>query len=97
MKRLLLCTAALIGMAGVAQAQTMGTSMGASSMGSSVGPNYQQQAYGSDTMERGPCGHSVAITDEYGFKYDSMGDRLNGQGCVIAPPVTPPGARAIQR
>ena len=42
------------------------------------------------------CGNRVAITDEYGFRYDSQGDRLNAQGCVIPPPHTRPGARAIQ-
>jgi hypothetical protein len=44
--------------------------------------------------ERGP--HQVAITDEYGFRYDSMGNRLNAAGYVIAPPHTPAGARVIQ-
>jgi hypothetical protein len=32
-----------------------------------------------------PGSHSVAITDEYGFKYDSCGDRLNARGNVISP------------
>ena len=36
--------------------------------------------------------HTVTLTDEYGFKYDGNGDRLNAQGCVIAPPKTPDGA-----
>lgn len=43
-----------------------------------------------------PRHHKVAFTDEYGFRYDNRGDRLNAAGCVIAPPHTPPGARAIQ-
>jgi hypothetical protein len=38
----------------------------------------------------------VALVDEYGFRYDARGDRLNAEGCIIAPPHTPPGARAIQ-
>jgi hypothetical protein len=33
----------------------------------------------------GPGPHSVAITDEYGFKYDGCGNRLNGKGQVISP------------
>ncbi len=40
--------------------------------------------------------HRVAFSDEYGFRYDNRGDRLNAQGCVIAPPHTVPGARVIQ-
>jgi len=40
----------------------------------------------------GGCGHTATIKDEYGNRYDSEGNRLNGQGCVIAPPVTPPGS-----
>lgn len=96
MKRLFLCTAALIGVSAVtavAQAQTMGQGTGVS------GPlTYDQaQAYGSGSMMDRSCGRSVAIKDEYGFRYDSMGDRIDARGCVIAPPVTPPGGRAIQR
>ncbi len=91
MRRLALCTAALIGITSMAHAQSMGQTMGTST-GSGA---YGQAEYGSDS--RGGCGHSVAITDEYGFRYDSMGDRLNARGCVIPPPLTPPGARAIQR
>ena len=40
--------------------------------------------------------HPVAFKDEYGFRYDAQGDRLNAQGYVIAPPVTPPGAAALR-
>jgi hypothetical protein len=40
--------------------------------------------------------HQVAITDEYGFKYDSRGDRLDANGYIIPPPRTLPGARVIQ-
>ncbi|MBS0219306.1 MAG: hypothetical protein JSR91_01060 [Proteobacteria bacterium] len=83
MKRLALLFTALIGMAGVAhaQSQTMHPSM----------PRATHQT----AMARASCGHETAIKDEYGFRYDSMGDRLNTQGCVIAPPHTPPGGRAI--
>jgi len=88
MKRLALLTAAFVSMAGVAYAQSPATSP------STPHSNYPEQAqqYQSD---RG-CGHQVAITDEYGFKYDGMGDQLNARGCVIRPPHTPPGGRAIK-
>jgi hypothetical protein len=84
--RLAFLSLALVGIAGVAHAQSMGSA-------STAYPTRvdQQQAMG-----MGGCGHSSAITDEYGFRYDSQGNRLNGQGCVIAPPVTPPGVPAIQ-
>lgn len=88
MKRLALLAAAFVGITGVAYAQSPATST------STPHASYPEQAqqYQSD---RG-CGHQVAITDEYGFKYDGMGDRLNAQGCVIRPPHTPPGGRAIK-
>lgn len=86
MKCLALFTATLIGMAGVAHAQSVATSTPAP---------YHHTKYRSGSMAQS-CGHQVAITDEYGFKYDSMGDRLNSRGCVIQPPHTPRGARAIQ-
>ena len=41
----------------------------------------------------GGCGHTATMKDEYGFRYDSAGNRLNGSGCVIAPPVSPPGTK----
>jgi hypothetical protein len=40
--------------------------------------------------------HQVAITDEYGFRYDRWGNRLNAAGYVIAPPHTPADALVIQ-
>ena len=53
------------------------------------GRGYNQQAAApmeSPAMGCGASGpHSVAITDEYGFKYDSCGDRLNARGNVISP------------
>ncbi len=89
--RLAFLTLALLGVAGVAHAQ--------SSMGAPMAPmatSTHAGAYPQQAMGTGSCGHQSAITDEYGFRYDSQGDRLNAQGCVIAPPVTPPGARAVQ-
>ncbi len=38
----------------------------------------------------------VAITDEYSFRYDAWGNRLNGADHVVAPPRTLPGATVIQ-
>jgi hypothetical protein len=47
------------------------------------GPDrYQAQAV-SDEPTRGP--HRVAMTDEYGFKYDARGDRLDARGYLISP------------
>jgi hypothetical protein len=40
--------------------------------------------------------HEVAIKDEYGFRYDSRGDRLDASGHVMPPPVTPPGTPALR-
>ena len=40
--------------------------------------------------------HAVAFTDEYGFRYDAQGDRLDARGYVMAPPVTPPGVAALR-
>jgi hypothetical protein len=40
--------------------------------------------------------HPVAFKDEYGFRYDAQGDRLDANGYVMAPPVTPPGTPALR-
>ena len=87
--RLAFLTLALLGVAGLAQAQTTGS--GAAYPNAPAEDVQAQQAMG-----EGPCGHHAAMTDEYGFRYDRRGDRLNARGCVIAPPVTPPGVRAIE-
>ena len=92
--------AALLTMAGAAQAQNYGypTNNGQTSGYPGNNQTYQpMQNQAQMSNEMGGCGHSASITDEYGFRYDNMGNRLNARGCVIAPPVTPPGARAIQR
>ena len=36
-------------------------------------------------LDEGTGPHRVAITDEYGFKYDARGDRLDARGNVISP------------
>jgi hypothetical protein len=46
----------------------------------------EQQAMAGDEMApNGRRRHRVAITDEYGFHYDSRGDRLDARGYVISP------------
>jgi hypothetical protein len=74
-------TTALIVAAGAAQAQ---------SPAHPANPPMPNQAQYGGGM--GGCGHTATIKDEYGNRYDSEGNRLNAQGCVIAPPVTPPGS-----
>ena len=81
--------AALLTMAGAAQAQNYGSP-------ANNQPYQPMQNQAQMSSDMGDCGHTASITDEYGFRYDNMGNRLNARGCVIAPPVTPPGARAIQ-
>ena len=78
-------TLALMGAAGLAHAQSMGTP-------AAPAPSEQEQMHHMQAMAPGDCQRSVAITDEYGFRYDGKGERLNAQGCVIAPPHTLPGA-----
>jgi hypothetical protein len=34
--------------------------------------------------------HNVAFKDEYGFRYDAQGDRLDAKGYVISPRTTTP-------
>lgn len=46
------------------------------------------QAMAPDGMEK------PAFKDEYGFMYNSRGDRVDARGRIIAPPQTPPGAAA---
>jgi hypothetical protein len=87
--RLSVLSLALLGVAGIAHAQTYNSSMPSGSMQSNGQERYQAVMPDSGT-------HAVAITDEYGFKYDSRGDRLDSRGHVIAPPMTPPGARALK-
>ena len=93
MIRLSLLSLALIGVAGVASAQVI-----ASPPQPSPG-DYQRQAPGLQpaqpqqaemNWQSNRCGHSVAMRDEYGFRYDARGHRLNARGCVISPHNTTP-------
>jgi hypothetical protein len=41
----------------------------------------------------GPDG---SFSDECGFRYNSRGDRIDAQGRVLPPPMTPPGGRSCK-
>jgi hypothetical protein len=91
--RLISVAAALLGFAGSLHAQPMSTwnnDAGNNGRGSPSSFTAQQGEV------EGSCGHQAVIVDEYGFRYDRRGDRLNAQGCIIAPPVTLPGAGVFQ-
>jgi hypothetical protein len=88
-----LLTIAMVGAAGLAQAQSI-NAPAASAAGSMTTPAGGQERYQAQ-MSAEPT-YPVAITDEYGFRYNSMGDRLDARGHVIAPPVTKPGAAALR-
>jgi hypothetical protein len=45
---------------------------------------------------RAPSDVGGTMRDEYGNMYNSRGDRIDRSGRIIAPPVTPPGARALR-
>ena len=94
MIRYSLLTLALISVAGVANAQQVISSPPQPSPG-----DYQREAPGLQPADQqadlGPvygtrCGHQEAMRDEYGFRYDARGHRLNAQGCVISPHNTTP-------
>jgi hypothetical protein len=90
---------ALIGVAGVAYAQTMNQNVISSPPQPSPG-DYQRQAPGLQPADQqaqmapsygaGGCGYQEAMKDEYGFRYDAQGNRLNRQGCVISPQTKTP-------
>jgi hypothetical protein len=85
-KKLIALSFALAGVAGVAQAQSYDRS-------------YDRAGPRQETMREEPRlndRHPVAFKDEYGFRYDAQGDRLDGSGRVMPPPVTPPGTPALR-
>jgi hypothetical protein len=82
--RLSLFALAMISVAGVANAKTIWE------------PPVQEPPIVVSTSPPAHGLHKVAITDEYGFRYDTWGNRLNRAGHVVAPPHTPPGATVIQ-
>ena len=82
------------GNANIATAPSYGSNAGMTSMGgqSQMGTPLQkggklstQHATGPEPMppDRGP--HQVAFRDEYGFRYDADGNRLDARGFVISP------------
>jgi len=85
-KRLMVLTlAALAGIAGVANAQTYDPSMTRGERREEM----REERRMNDT-------HPTAFKDEYGFRYDAQGDRLDASGRVMPPPVTPPGTPALR-
>jgi hypothetical protein len=85
-KRLMVLTlAALAGIAGVANAQTYDP-------GITRGERREEMR----EERRMDNSHPVAFKDEYGFRYDAQGDRLDATGHVMAPPMTPPGTPALR-
>jgi hypothetical protein len=85
-KRLMVLTlAAFAGIASIANAQTYDPSM-------TRGERREEMR----EERRMESTHPTAFKDEYGFRYDAQGDRLDASGHVMAPPVTPPGAAALR-
>jgi hypothetical protein len=76
------------GNANIATAPSNVPMSGTSQMGMPVqkgGKLSTQHATGAEPMpaDRGP--HQVAFRDEYGFRYDADGNRLDARGFVISP------------
>ena len=85
-KRLIVLTfAAVAGLASVANAQSYDTGM---TPGERREDRREERYMNSS--------HEATIKDEYGFRYDSRGDRLDARGHVMPPPVTPPGTPALR-
>ncbi|HTR88290.1 MAG TPA: hypothetical protein VMI56_27665 [Reyranella sp.] len=94
MTRLSVVTLALIGFAGVASAQPVISSPPQPSPG-----DYTRERPGLQPMDQqaqstspyvGRREHAEAFRDEYGFRYDSRGDRIDAQGHLISPHTTTP-------
>ena len=96
MIRYSLIALALIGIAGAASAQPAQHVIISSPPQPSPG-DYQREAPGLQPMDeqaqavspyRGTVRHREAFRDEYGFRYDAQGNRLNAEGYVISPHTT---------
>ena len=91
-KRLAVLTLALIGVAGVAQAQSGPVLI---TNGPQVSPgDYTRERPGRQPPDsqsvivspvRGSAQHGTAFKDEYGFRYDERGDRIDAAGHKISP------------
>jgi len=95
MKRLSVITLALIGLAGIAQAQPMISSPPQPSPGDYTTrerPGLQPMDQQAESVSPyvGTRVHPEAFRDEYGFRYDSRGNRIDAQGHVISPHTTTP-------
>jgi hypothetical protein len=94
MKRLSVITLALIGLAGIAQAQPVISSPPQPSPGDYTregpGPQPTDQQAQSASPYVSRHEHPQAFRDEYGFRYDSRGNRIDAQGHMISPHSTTP-------
>jgi hypothetical protein len=100
MKRLSVLALAMVGVASFAHAQTAtgqygDTQMQQQPMNQSGSSQMMSQP---DSQAMAPSGDRwpVALTDEYGFRYNSRGDRLDASGRIMLPPMTPPSAAALK-
>ncbi len=102
MIRYTLLAVALVGAAGAAYAQTPMDPYGRPYVGSQPQPSpgdYTRERPGLQPMDQeaqavspyhGRVRHGEAFKDEYGFRYDSRGDRIDARGRVISPHITTP-------
>ena len=102
--RLAVLTVAMLGVAGLAQAQSSPrldpngrpyvTSNPQPSPGDYTreGPGSQPPSNQSQAVSpgRGSVQHDTAFKDEYGFRYDARGDRIDASGRRISPRTTTP-------
>jgi hypothetical protein len=85
MKAMSVLALAAMGVAGAVQAQTP---PGQHPSGQTNQPNQ-----GQSPIRTGPDG---SFTDECGFRYNSRGDRIDAQGRVLPPPMTPTDGRSCK-
>ena len=104
MTRLVVLTIALMSIAGVAQAQSgpprdangrpYVTSNPQPSPGDYTrerpGPQPPDQQAQTVSPSRGSVQHDATLKDEYGFRYDARGDRIDARGRTISPHTTTP-------
>jgi hypothetical protein len=102
MIRSTLLALALIGAAGAAYAQVARDPYGRPFVGAPAQPSpgdYTREAPGLQPMDqqaqavspyRGRKSHDEAFRDEYGFRYDQRGNRIDAQGRRISPHTTTP-------
>jgi len=102
MIRYTLLALALVGAAGAAYAQAPLDPYGRPYVSSAPQPSpgdYTRERPGPQPMDQqaqaespyhGRMHHPQAFRDEYGFRYDSRGDRIDAQGRIISPHTTTP-------